>query len=92
MPRQWTKIKNWTKQKCESIPTPSSLITSSHVMFTDPKFGAWCISSVSVCVCACVRAYVRVCVCVFANSNCLKLFEIHLHTIKRNTVYKAVKH
>ena len=74
MPCQWTKIKNWTKQKCESISTPSSLITYSHVMFTDPKFGAGCISSVRACVCACV--------CVFANSNCLKLFEIQLHTIK----------
>ena len=59
MPCQWTKIKNWTKQKCESISTPSSLITSSHVMFTDPKFGAGCISS----ACVCVRVCVRVCVC-----------------------------
>ena len=91
MPCQWSKIKNWTKQKYESISTSSSLITSSHVMFTDPKFGAGCISS--VCVRACVRTCVRacVCVCVFANSNCLKLFEIQLHTIKRNTVYEAVK-
>ena len=66
MPCQWTKIKNWTKQKCEAISTPSSLITSSHVMFTDPKFGAGCISSVCVCVCvrACVRACERACVCV----------------------------
>ena len=63
MPCQWTKIKNWTKQKCESISTPSSLITSSHEMFTDPKFGAGCISSVCVrvCVSACVRACVYVC-------------------------------
>ena len=58
MPCQWTKIKNWTKQKCESISAPSSLITSSHVMFTDPKFGAGCISSVCV---VCVRACVCVC-------------------------------
>ena len=34
MPCQLTKIKNWTKQKCESISTPSSLTSSSHLMFT----------------------------------------------------------
>ena len=84
MPCKWTKFKNWTKQKYEFISIPRSLTTSSHVMFTDPKSGAGCISSVCVCVC--------VCVCVFANINCLKLFGIRLHTIKRNPVYKAVKH
>ena len=70
-------------QNLKSMSTPSSLTTSSHVMFTDSMLKAGCISNV---------VFVFFLFVFFLFFFCQQQMLEACIQLKRNAVYKAVKH